>query len=402
MRSAAQGATPEGEAAGAAGEIAVVGAGIGGLTLALALERRGVPVTLYEAAPRLREAGTGIWIPPNAMQILDRLEISGVVASEGMPIRRMEIRTRRSRLLRSVDLEAVGRSLGTTTVSIHRGRLHRILSEKIPPGRLRTGHRCVGLVEERGSGLLELHFEGGFRARARLVVGADGIRSVVRKFVDPYTSVRSSGQVAIRGIAPTPLPDSHRGVSGEFWGPGHRFGFSAIGPEETYWWCAYDVDGHAAGFSGHPLAGARALGDAFPEPIPRLLEVTMPDGVISTPLEDLPSLRTWHRRRAVLLGDAAHAMTPNLGQGGAQAMEDAWVLGELLASDPDIASPLLDTYEESRRVRAERMATLSRWTGRLAQIANPLGRALRNTLLRRLPQRLEDQQAEALYALSLP
>jgi len=387
--------------------VAVVGGGIGGLTLALTLEQRGIRARVYEGSPRLREAGAGIWMPPNAMQVYDRLGVAGAIAAAGMPVRRMEIATHRGRLLRSVDLDAVRRRLRTETVSIHRGRLQRILAQRLPAGRLRPGHRCTGLhPTDRG---VEIRFEEERPVEARVVVGADGIHSVTREHVAPETPVRASGQAAIRGIAPVALPEPLQGRSREHWGPSLRFGFTAIAPRETYWWCAYDVDRSETPFPRRAPDGGpeevRSLADSFPDPVPRIVEATPRDDLIRTPLRDLPPLPTWYRGRVVLLGDAAHAMTPNLGQGGAQAIEDAWVLAESLArhwregSDIENAFHTLafEEYEDRRRRRAEEVATFSRWTGRMAQVANPVGRGLRDVLLKRMPRWIEASQAEKLY-----
>jgi 2-polyprenyl-6-methoxyphenol hydroxylase-like FAD-dependent oxidoreductase len=232
-----------------------------------------------------------------------------------------------------------------------------------------------------------------------VVVGADGIHSSVRQQVSPGAAPLEGEQVAVRGIARGPVPSERMGVSGEFWGPGVRFGLAAIAPAETYWWCALDRD--LLGDPVTPGPRVRALVGDFPDEVARAVENTPDDELIVTPLSELPPLPTWWRGRAVLLGDAAHAMTPNLGQGGAQAMEDAWVLADRLATHGDAVERAFAEYEEIRRRRAEAMTRASRWTGRLAHLSHPVGRRLRDAVLRLTPRWVDDRQARGMYHVSL-
>lgn len=378
-------------------EIAIVGAGIGGLTTALALRQRGMDPVVYEGAPELEEVGAGIWMPPNAMEIFRRLGVAEAVEERGSPVHRAEVRQRRGGLLKSIRLGIYDEDAAGPTVAIHRGRLQGALAGALPGGRLVTDHRCVA-VQPTDEGI-RLLFDGRPPRSARIVVGADGLHSKVREYVDPEARIRESGQIAVRGIAPVTLPRRLQGTSRELWGGPIRFGFSEIARDETYWWCAGDHR-ELGGEEGEALRShVSSLAARFPSPIEWLVSQTPAHCLLRTPLHDLEPVERWWRGGVVLLGDAAHAMTPNLGQGGAQAIEDAFVLAEMLSTRKS-AGAAFGAYESTRRTRAETVARLSRWTGALAHVSNPAVRWMRDAALRLTPGWVDDRQARALYRLA--
>lgn len=351
--------------------IVIVGAGIGGLTAAIALARRGIVAHVYESARELRAVGAGIWVPSNAAQVLADLGVMDAVAREGIALRAIELCHRRERL-QAVDLEDVRARFGWPTISIHRARLQRVLAAHVPSECIHLGVRCVAVTEEG------LELEDGRCLAARVVVGADGIHSRVRAFVAPEVELRYSGQTCYRGVARLRLPEPWRCV--ETWGGRYRFGYSALAQDEVYWFAPMLADADGPDRRGE-LAELYA---DFPAPIPEILAATERASILRTDLWELPSLSRWSRGRAVLLGDAAHAMTPNLGQGGAQSIEDAWLLADALASHarPEEAFAV---YERRRRPRVERIAGMARRVGRAAHMAEGLGAALRNLAFKMTP-----------------
>jgi len=176
----------------------------------------------------------------------------------------------------------------------------------------------------------------------------------------------------------------------------HHFGFSAIGPGRVYWFAPFLAPpGGETPADGLVEELARQYAD-FPDPIPEIIRRTPPEEIIRTDLYDLAPLRRWWRGRAVLVGDAAHAMTPNLGQGGAQAIGDAWVLAEQLARYGTFQEAFRG-YQRLRQPRVRRMVNTAWWYGRLAHVRNRWLRKLRNRLLRATPERLRWKQIEWLY-----
>ena len=377
--------------------ILIIGGGIGGLTAAGALRRRGFEATVYEAAPDLRPVGKGIWVPTNAMQVLHRLGLAEAVSKAGWPLERIQLRTAAGVLLLDGDLRQVEAKYGHTTVSIHRAALVRLLADALPPGALRLGQRCTG-VEPDGTGVAARFADGG-QARGDLVVAADGIRSAVREQVFPGVPLRYSGQTCYRGLAELELPADLAHVCWEVWGGPVRFGFSAVGPRQVYWFAPVTSPAESPLPSGEALtallAGQYA---AFPAPIPDILRHTPAEEIIRTDLYDFAPIARWWSGRVVLLGDAAHAMTPNLGQGGAQAVEDAYVLADRVAGCASVEEALRE-YERLRLPKVRWVVNTAWRFGRLAHLRGRCPQRLRDLALRCTAGQSE-KQFDRLYALN--
>lgn len=378
--------------------VVIVGGGIGGLVLAIALRQRGIEAPVFEAAPELRAVGAGIWVPPNAMQVLARLGLAEAVAAEGARLERAELRDFRAGLLQSADVGESARRFGWPTVAIHRGRLQRVLLDRLGANVVQVGRECREVVA-RGDGAV-VGFADGSEVEAGVVVGADGAWSRVREAVAPGARLRYSGQSSYRAVAPFRLPDGFGGVGWEVWGPGRRFGFSAIAEGEVYWYATLDAPaGERDASAAETRRRLDAMAAPFPAPVPALIAATDAERMLRTDMYDLPAIPAWHRGPVVLLGDAAHATTPNLGQGGAQAMEDAWVLADRLATHarPEDA---LAAYQRIRERKARMVVDTSRRLGGIVHFSNPVARGLRNAALRLTPTSVAMKQVEALYTLN--
>ncbi len=372
--------------------VAIVGGGIGGLTAAVALQQRGIEAHVYEAAEALAAVGAGIWMPPNAMQVFARLGLADAIAGLGEPITRPEIHDAATGALQVVDLS--GRRW--TTVAIHRARLQEVLASAVAPGTLHLGCACRAL--RRGPEQTTLVFADGSERSAEVVIGADGLRSVVRGTLFPDVPLRYSGQTSYRAVVPLRLPAELAGAGREIWGPGRRFGFSTIGDAEVYWYATLNAPAGEQDDPATVQARLQAAFARFPRPVPELLAAAG-SAILRTDLHDFRPIRRWHEGRVVLLGDAAHATTPNLGQGAAQAVEDAWVLADQLASQADPVRAFAE-YQRIRMPKARKITTLSWRLGRLAHLSNAGARRLRNAALRAVPAALARRQMEALFELN--
>ncbi|MFF0339607.1 FAD-dependent monooxygenase [Kribbella sp. NPDC004875] len=332
----------------------VAGAGIGGVAAAVALQRCGWRVTVLERAPELGEVGAGISVWAPAVAVLEELGVKGVEQSS-VPSKPAGMRKPDGRwVVGATDLGV------EMPVMIHRAQLHDLITAQFGPAvTVRTGYD-VTAVDQDADGVTV-----NGELRADLLVAADGIRSVIRGTLYPqYAGPRYSGFTAYRGIAAVNLDDG----GGETWGPGQLFGFARLIDGRYYW---YGTANQPAGTTSEP-----AVFETWHDPIPRLISGS--EKILQNDIYDLTlPLVPFASGRVVLLGDAAHAMTPNLGRGACSAIEDAGALGRLLQGATDVPAALA-AYDRERRPATTKLVKRSRSLGRLAQTENPAVRAVRD------------------------
>lgn len=378
-------------------KITIIGGGIGGLTTAIALQQHGFDAHVYEAAPEIRPIGKGIWLPTNAMLVMERLGLAEELIALGMELDRIEIHDKTAGVLQSIDLVAVKKRFGRTTTSILRSDLQSTLAAHVAPGTLHLGKRCQRVSQTPG--VARIDFADGTTEWAELVIGADGIRSVVRESVKPNIPLRFSGQTCYLGVANGGLSNKGAPIVKEIWGGTHRFGYSAVGAGKVYWFAPIAVQERNTPAPTDPLTMLRTAYADFPAPVQEILDCTDSAEIIKVDLNDFAPIHKWHEGGIVLLGDAAHAMTPNAGQGGAQAIEDAYALAKML-TEHDSLETALPAYTALRRPKAHRITTLAYRMGQLAHTRSLLLRTARNTIFKATPKRLNQQQIESLYSLN--
>ena len=356
--------------------VAVAGAGVGGLTAALALAERGAEVVVCERAPWLEEAGAGVQLGPNAVRVLDGLGLGPALRAAAFAPEAAEVRDAASGriLLRTALGAAAERRWGAPYLQIHRADLQRVLLHAAlarPGVNLRLDRPVVG-VDPDG----RLHLAGGEAVEADVVVGADGLRSAVAASLWGAEAPRFTGWSAWRALVPreavaAEVPPAaavwvgrgrhlvHYPVRGGAWV--NLVAVTAAGAGRTEAWTA----------SGDP-AELRAAFAGWPEPVPALLAQV--EACARWALFDRPTRPAWSRGRATLLGDAAHPMLPYLAQGAAMAVEDAAVLAASLAAAPADPAQALRAYEAARRPRTAQVAAWSRANGRLFHLPPPAAR----------------------------
>ncbi len=376
---------------GADNPVSIIGAGIGGLTTALTLKQHGVPVRVFEGAPVLKPVGAGIILANNAMQVFRQLGLAEKIAKAGNKISRLKITDAQLASLSVADLAVYERKYGVSNTAVHRGELQRILASELGDEHI---HLAKRLVKIEKAGPFHLTFADGSSASSTVVLGADGIKSVVRQQLFTENTVRNAGQVCWRGICDLSLPEQYQGELNEAWGRGRRFGFVKINEKQVYW--------YALANAAYAPAEANQLGDLFREfhePVTAIIAATPGEQLITGEITDLKPMQKWQRENVCLLGDAAHATTPNLGQGACQAVEDAYVLGKLLTAGTALPDAFAD-YERLRKKKAHAIVNSSWKIGKLAHLDSRVGVWLRNTLLRSLPAAANKKQMDMIFELS--
>jgi 2-polyprenyl-6-methoxyphenol hydroxylase-like FAD-dependent oxidoreductase len=359
----------------------IVGGGIGGLSLARELTLRGIQASVLERAAQLNPVGAGIIMNPNAMRVLERNGLADEVRRDSWPYRTRETRDRRGRLLSIRDYRPLYESGKLSEGAlVHRAHLLDVLYRSLPPGTVRFGTA----VEEVRS------------IETDLVVGADGIHSQVRRELFGETAPRYMGYRSHRLIMENVAEVR---CFTEYLGRGQRIGLVPISESKLYVWTTFNSPPKA-----NPNADLPRLFAQFSdEKLQRLFAALPPqEGIITTEIEELWSddwVRVSAHGAAVLLGDAAHAMTPNIGQGAGMAMEDAAVLAEELASGLEIEHAL-GNYARRRKPRVDTVVRISREVGEEGQRSFAAACWLRDRRIEREARDVEKAQAELVRLLA--
>jgi 2-polyprenyl-6-methoxyphenol hydroxylase-like FAD-dependent oxidoreductase len=368
----------------------VIGGGIGGLASALALGRAGWEVRVLERGEELREVGAGITLWPNALRALDLLGVGDRVRRQGVIEAGAGFRDQAGSWLFRTDTRSIEQRYGPS-ILIRRATLLAILAEALPPGTVTLSIEVTGIVERPDHVSVE-HRAG--RTTADLVVAADGIRSRIRALLWPGAQApRYAGYTTWRFV--TPVLDIDAEVT-ESWGRGERVGIFPFGDGTFYsYMSATAPPDHRVADELDEL-NRRFTG--WHAPIPALLDSITAADVLRHDIYRLPPLRTFVTRRVALVGDAAHAMTPDLGQGGCTSLEDAVELARQLDDRPADPAPGLARYDQLRRPRAQAIARRSAITGRLAQASSPVGARLPDRAARLLPHSTFLRSIEPMFA----
>ena len=371
----------------------IIGAGIGGLTTALAFERNGIDYQIFEQTPKLLEVGAGIWLAPNALQVLDHLDVLEEVQQKGNTINRITLGKADLTPLSDNYQNNIKDIFGYTTVAIHRAKLQKLLFDKIPKSNIHLG-KGFHSYEELSNGKIKVLFEDGSSIETDYLIGGDGIHSKVRKQLFPGSKTRYSGQTCWRGIAGISLDEEfhHRGI--ELWGNQIRFGISRISENKVYWF-AVAIDKQNEKDEADAKKKLLSMFNDFHPIVSNLISSTSREHIIRNDISDIKPLEIWHKNNILLIGDAGHATTPNMGQGGAQAIEDAYYLSELISKNTN--KNIFEIFEQKRRKKVNQIVKQSWNTGKMAHWK--YGKGLRNFFLKNAPKKMIEKQMLEMYQI---
>ncbi|TGE29598.1 FAD-dependent monooxygenase [Hymenobacter metallicola] len=376
----------------------IIGAGIGGLTTAHALLQQGHQVRICEAAPELREVGAGVVLGANAMRYLAHLGLQPAIQAKGTPVTRLSLCDHQGNQLQTADPSFFSQKVGYDNLGIHRAALQRALLVGLPTGTVRLGAQFTSF-QTTNSGV-RAYFADGSQAEADALIAADGLKSPVRTQLLPRVQPRYAGYTCWRAVVDASALHLPEGSSVEIWGnAGRRIGYVPVGQGKVYWFaCLNSAEPNSPIFRAFRTTDLQQTFADFPAPIPALLALTTDAQLLWNDILDLPPLPHLAYGRVLLLGDAGHATTPNMGQGAGQAVEDAAVLARCLVATTDIPAAF-QAFERRRLPRTTRIVNTSWQLGKLAQLENPALIALRNTFMRLLPQAVSQRQMAWLYEL---
>ena len=375
----------------------VVGGGIGGLSAAVALRQAGLQVAVFERRGHTSriQIGTGLNLWANALQALSHLGLAEQVEARGAPLEWFEHRSARGALLAKWAVGDIGRRFGAPTISVSRAHLHGVLAAALPAGVVTLGAKCIGFSQDDGG--VRALFDDGREESGDILIGADGINSVTRARLIGEEKPRYAGYAAWRGISPVGYALAPVDTFRLFWGPGLRFGYYYLDRERVYWFAVANAPEEEPEDGVARQARVLAQFRGWPEPIETMVAAT-PESVIQrTAIYDRDPIERWSVGRVTLVGDAAHPMTFNVGQGACQAIEDGVILAACLRAEKDVVVALR-TYASRRTARTAAMTRLARRLGRLGRWTNPLACRVREGLMKLLLERVGTRGQERDFA----
>jgi salicylate hydroxylase len=339
--------------------VAIVGGGIGGIAAAAALLQRGIDVCVYEQAPALTEVGAGIALQPNGIRMLRRLGLGDEVARYGARWRDPQFRRADGSFI--VPMWSAEEAI--EFYGLHRADLLRMLVDRLPPGIVKTGHRCIDFHQNDERAIVS--FANGAQTTADVVVAADGIHSMLQQFVVPPSAPLFSGSIAYRGVVAAASVSWPSGAMRNWLGAGKHFLVYPVRADELINYVGFVQTDAQVKESWSASGDAAALAREFAGWDPAVESIiAQVSATFRWALYDREPLPRWMRGRLALLGDAAHPMLPHGGQGANQAIEDGVALAAILSHADRISAPRgLQIYEGLRRERCGRVQRISRING---------------------------------------
>ena len=364
--------------------IAIVGGGIGGLTTALALKEFGFEAEVYEQAPALLDVGAAIAIWPNALRVLDRLGLAERILSHAGEMDEIRWLDHRGNLLNQLSIPR--------SVALHRADLQSTLVHALPPSSIKLG--CTFLAYDDRRDRVVASFSNGEEIEADFLLAADGIHSHVRQQLLRDADPTYRGYTVWRGISAAVPESLPAGTAVEIHGPGKRFGIGPVGNGRVGWWASVN-----SASRNHPDDAQTELLRLFKgwyAPVVHLIEETLPQMILTTSALDREPHPTWGSKRLTMLGDAVHPTTPNLGQGGCVAIEDAMVLARCFQKY-GASEEALRKYEGCRYKRTAAITRYSRYYGTIGQSENLLLRGIKKILLPLAPESVLQRLVQTVF-----
>jgi 2-polyprenyl-6-methoxyphenol hydroxylase-like FAD-dependent oxidoreductase len=371
--------------------VIILGGGIAGLTAAIALNRIGIRAQVYEAAPEIKTVGAGLVLAANAMKAFQKLHIDQAVMAEGRLLDAFSVKDEKGRIITQTDSLAFSQKYGADNFTIHRANLHRVLLSFLDPAQVHTNKCCTGF--ERKADQVLVHFSDGSSEPADYLIASDGIHSVVRQALVPGSHTRYAGYTCWRAVIGNPCPDLHETT--ETWGPGGRFGIAPLAHGKLYWFACIKARRHDVRLEQYTVEDLLSQFGPYHDPIPELLRHTKNEDLIRNDIDDLAPLSRYAFGNILLIGDAAHATTPNMGQGACQAIEDAVILADEIQKAPSLPDAFR-AFETRRLARTHYVIRQSRLIGDIAQVQNKYVGAVRNAVMRALPASFREQQFDKI------
>lgn len=361
----------------------VIGAGIGGLSTAIALRRLGMEVTVHERNPALTEVGSGLTLWTNAMRALNQLGVGDAIAQRGARVDEIKNWNYDGSTLKTLPIHRISERYGQASYGLHRAELQEGLADELPEGVIRLGMTFTGYRQNAGD--VTAQFDDGTEVQGDLLVGADGLGSAVRSAMLGNQPPRYAGYTCWRSSAYLEHELLRPATYIQLYGGGSNFGIFPVGPGRWSWYGTSMSDATVMMAKGAATKeeALKEFRDTCP-PVTAVIEATKPDECVRQDIYDRKPVPTWTDGRVTLVGDAAHPTTPALGQGGCMAIEDAVALAKQLSLGGETPDALR-RFNAVRRDRTTYIVKQARLQGRIYHGENLVVGGLRQLMLGKAP-----------------
>lgn len=374
-------------------DIIIIGGGIGGLATAVGLHKIGIKAHIYEQASTFKPLGTGIGIGSNAMLALNELGVAKDILKSGMPLHEQRFLDGNSNLMNTIDFTLLKEKFGEENIAIERSDLHHALFAAIDPEYFHFDKKVNGFSQTDKEVLI--NFKDNTSITADYVIAADGIHSIFRQELIPDSRPRYAGYTCWRGIAKN-KDDVELHVSSEAWSKAGRFGWAPLYNGDAYWFACINVQENDEYYQSVNQSGVAEHFSHFPPIVERLISETKDDFFLHHDIYDIKPLDNFIYNRVCLLGDAAHAATPNMGQGAGQSIEDAYELMQALENTTHVKEALKQ-YNKKRVYKTKKVINISRQIGWAAQWDNHFLINFRDTIFPFIPKSFLFQRLTFLF-----
>jgi len=373
-------------------EFAIVGGGVAGLTAGIALEQLSRDFCLFEQTKEVEGIGAGFGLAANAMRALEILGLRHEVEKIGYYLGSFAILDQRGNILVNPNTSTLSDKYQQQNFAIHRADLHLYLLSKLQAQRLQLGKQAIELVQKSNSILLS--FADGSKHECKYLIIADGVKSPLRQQLVPTSSPRYAGYSCWRATIDN--SEIQLSLGTETWGKDGRFGMTPLVNNRIYWYACINGPRNHPAFSKYRVADLQKQFADYHDPIPTLLANTRDEDLIWSDIIDIAPLKNLAYGNILLIGDAGHATTPNMGQGACQALEDVVVLQDELKKKTDVVAAF-KSFEHRRLARTKYITDTSKMIGQVSQWENPIMISVRNTMMKMLPAKANQKALEKLF-----
>lgn len=375
-------------------EFAIVGAGVAGLSAAIGLESINRNYAIFEQTKVIKGIGAGFGLAANAMQALEFLGLKSDVEKIGFYTSSFNILDQNGNILLAPDTQKLTQQYKQSNFTIHRADLHHYLLSQIDIKNLFLGKKATHLEQRKEN--VKLYFDDGSSYTCKYLIIADGVKSPLRQQILPKSTPRYSGYTCWRATIDNSTILLDKGT--ETWGAQGRFGMTPLVGNRIYWYACVNSPANNPKFKAYTIEDLVNHFSCYQDPIPTVLRHTKSEDLIWNDIIDIKPLKTLAYDNILLIGDAGHATTPNMGQGACQALEDVAVLVDELKKN-NKTSAAFQSFDKRRLARTRYITDTSKFIGEVSQWENPFKIAIRNTMLKILPDSISQYSLKKLLSV---